>query len=255
MATGRSVLDGGLMRRSGGTASTQVQSQDQSQSGSGYGTGIGDGYFSGLDPNNMFGPSTKDGPRYDSPFYGVGAGDNRKGAGLYGLPPAFAGWSAPARYSFAPSLQFAEGAQQAADFYGGEMNKDYSKDLFSKSSDVYEAQARGARRKGEQGLARSGYSGTGGTSSPFASLQVQQEGMARAGALGSAARESVLNAQQIRSEAGRNYLNTLSQQLQALLVPAHLQAAAKGKVPTGGVGPNLIPSAMNAGAAFLNAAV
>lgn len=211
------------------------------------------GSFSGLDPNSQFGESTK---KYTgNPFYSVGQGDNRKGAGLYQLPPAFQGWSAPSRYSFAPALQYADAAQGAVDYFGGEMNKDYSKDLFSKSSDIYEAQARGARRKGEQGLARSGYSGTGGTSSPFAALQVQQEGLARAGALGTAARESVFHAQQMRSEMGRNYLNALGSQLQALLIPAHLQNAAKGKVPTGGIGPSLIGPAMNMASSFVNAAV
>jgi len=208
------------------------------------------GPYAGLDVGGAFGTTGSYGNT--NPFANVGGGDNRKGAGLYNLPEAFAGWSAPARYAFAPSLSYAQQLQPATDFYKSEMGKDYGNDLYNRSADIYEAQAKNARRLGQQGLARAGYGG-GGAVSPFASLQVQQESAARAGALGSAARESVLQAQQMKAESARNYQNSLSSWLQAMLVPAQLQAQASSKVPGTNLGPPLIGPAMNLAASGISA--
>ena len=190
------------------------------------------------------------GPNRD---YKPGPGGSNSGSGMYGLPKAFSGWSGPARYAFAPAMQYAEDAAPIAEFYKGEMDKDYQKDLYSRSSDIYEAQSKDAGRKRTQGLARAGYGG-GGAVSPFAALQVQQEAAARAGALGSAARESVFQAQAMRSEAARNYGNTLSSVFQALLTPAQIQASRKSRVPLGNTGPGIIGPALNAGASLIGAA-
>ncbi|MBM3276067.1 MAG: hypothetical protein FJZ00_13020 [Candidatus Sericytochromatia bacterium] len=175
------------------------------------------------------------------------------GAGMYGLPRAFSGWGAPAKYSFGPTMQYVDQMQPVADYYRGEMGKDYGTDLYSRSSDIYEAQNKDASRRRQQGLARAGYGG-GGAVSPFAALQVQQEAAARAGALGSAARESVLQAQAMRSEAARGYGNTLSSIYQAMMAPAQMQAARSAKVPIGPTGPSLVGPAMQLGASFLSAA-
>lgn len=175
------------------------------------------------------------------------------GAGMYGLPRAFSGWGAPARYAFGPAMQYVDQMRPVADYYKGEMGKDYGADLYSRSSDIYEAQNKDAARRRQQGLARAGYGG-GGAVSPFAAMQVQQEAAARAGALGSAAREAVFQAQAMRSEAARGYGNSLSSIYQALLAPAQIQASRSSKVPLGQTGPSLVGPAMNLGASFVGAA-
>lgn len=208
------------------------------------------GPFAGLNPSDYFGGGSNS--KSGSPFYPYSAGA-RLGSGLYGLPKAFSGWSAPARYAFAPALSYAQQAQPAIDYYKGEMGKDYGKQLYSLSSDIYESQAKDTRRKTEQGLARAGYGG-GGAISPFASLQVQQEAAARSGALGQAARESVLQAQAMKSQAANNYMNSIASYMQALLVPAQLQSASSAKNPVGSVGPSLIGPAISALGNFVGAA-
>lgn len=184
--------------------------------------------------------------------YGSSSG-NAKGGGLYGLPKAFSGWSGAAKYAFAPAMQYAEQSQPIMDYYKGEMGKDYESDLYNRSSEVYEAQNKDATRRRQQGLARAGYGG-GGAVSPFAALQVQQEAAARAGALGTAAREAVMQAQAMRSEAARGYGNSLSSVFQALLTPAQIQASRGARVPLGPTGPSIIGPALNAGASLIGAA-
>lgn len=208
------------------------------------------GPYAGFDPSSYFGTTGQYGNT--NPFTNVGAGDNRLGAGMYNLPQAFAGWSGAARGAFGPALDYASKVQPVADYYKGEMGKDYQADLYGRSSDIYDAQQKDASRKGQQGLARAGYGG-GGAVSPFAALQVQQEAAARAGTLGSAARESVLQAQQMKSEAGRNYMNSLSSYLQAMLVPYQLQSQSISKVPGAPMGPSLWGPAMNLGASAIGA--
>jgi len=185
--------------------------------------------------------------------YRSGKNGSPAGAGLYGLPKAFSGWSGAARYAFAPAMDYAEQMKPVQDYYKGEMGKDYQADLYGRSSDIYEAQNKDASRRRQQGLARAGYGG-GGAVSPFAALQVQQEAAARAGALGSAAREAVFQAQAMKTEAARNYGNSLSSVFQALLTPAQIQASRRSRVPLGNTGPGLIGPAMNAGAALIGAA-
>lgn len=187
-----------------------------------------------------------------SEFSGVGAGENRYGAGLYGLPAAFSGWTGAARYSLAPMLEYTNKSKLAQDLYKNDLSKDYQKDLYSISADTYEGQAKDARRRGNQAMAQAGYGGGGGTS-PFIGLQVQAESEARAGALGSAARYSVMQAQQMRAEAARGYLNSIAADLQAMLAPAQLQAAQTAKSPSGSVGPGYIAPAADAAAGVFDA--
>lgn len=209
------------------------------------------GPFQGLNPPGAFGNPYGISQPF-GPFVRTNQHD-QYGAGLYGLPDAFTGWSGPARYSLGPALSFSAESQPAIDYYKGQLGKDYSKELFGLSSDVYEGQAKSGRAAQEQGLARAGYGG-GGALSPFAGLQVQLETQARAGALGNAARQSVLQAQQIQAEASRSYLNAISQRLQALLTPAQLQNAGATKTPAGQIGPSYIGPALNLGASLINAA-
>lgn len=209
------------------------------------------GPFQGFNPANYFGSNQTPAAQQQLQVQGPFARQNQfdpYGAGLYGLPNAFQGWSGPARYAFGPGLAFSQQAQPAIDYYKGEMGKDYSSILYSQSADTINAQQDAARRQGQQRLAQAGYGG-GGLISPFAGLQVQQENLARAGALGSAARSSILQAQQMRSESARNYLNSIAQNMQALLTPAQLEISRSAKVPTTGgvsyIGPAL--SALSAG--------
>ncbi len=59
----------------------------------------------------------------------------------------------------------------------------------------------------------------------------------------------------MHAESARNYLNSISQYLQALLVPAQIQQAAGAKAPIGQLGPqSLVGPAMNVGASLIGAA-
>ena len=198
-------------------------------------------FFGAGDPGNMYNSSN------NSPF-----GFGERGQGAYGLPDAFTGWEAGARYSFLPALQYAQGLQPAIQHYQGALGKDWSSDLYGQSADAINAQFRGGRRLQDQSLARAGYRG-GATTSPFAAFQIQQEAAARSGQLGNAARMSVLQAQQMKDEAARGLQNTLASQMQALLAPAQFQSSISAKVPTQ-AGPSLLGPSMNLLSSFFNAA-
>lgn len=212
------------------------------------------GMFGTLDPAGMFGtlmdPTSAGRYQANGPFNPVNKYD-KPGAGLYGLPPAYAGWSAPARNSLFPTLLFSQQAEPAIAALKGQMNKDWTGELYNQSADIIDTQQQAAKREGEQRLARAGYGG-GGTISPFAGLQVQQENLARSGQLGNAARMSIMQGQQMKAEATRSYLNSIAQNMQALLTPAQLEVSRQAKVPIGG-GVSLIGPALNAAAAGIGA--
>lgn len=188
----------------------------------------------------------------NNPYWAVGVGDNRLGAGYYGLPPAFSGWTGAARYSIPLSQEYANKLNPVIEHFQKNMGKDYSKELYGLSADAYEGAQRSAKSQQEQGLARAGYGG-GGAVSPFAALQVQQEAQARAGAMGTAARQGVLQAQQMSDENARGLYNALGGWLQGLLVPSQLQAAQTSQSPTGQLTPSLWGPGLNAGAAAFGA--
>jgi len=212
------------------------------------------GPYSGFNPQDYFGtnqsPDLQQKLQQQGPFSRQNQYD-QYGAGMYGLPEAFAGWTGPARYAFGPGLAYSQQAQPATDLYRKQMNTDWASTLYGQSADVIDAQGQAAQRTGQQRLAQAGYGG-GGTISPFAGLQVQQENLARAGQLGNAARMSVMQGQQMQAEAGRNYLNSLAQNMQALLTPAQLEVSRQAKVPTSG-GISFIGPALNAAAAGIGA--
>jgi hypothetical protein len=220
----------------------------------GYRTPPSQGPYAGFNPQDFFGSSQT--PFFQNmlaqqgPFSRQSQNDPY-GAGMYGLPEAFAGWTGPARYALGPAMSYSQQAQPAMDMYRKQMGTDWTSTLYGQSADVINAQSQAAQRTGQQRLAQAGYGG-GGTISPFAGLQVQQENLARMGQLGSAARMSVLQGQQMQAEAGRNYLNSLAQNMQALLTPAQLEVSRQAKVPTSG-GVSYIGPALNAAAAGLGA--
>jgi len=209
------------------------------------------GPFTDFRPSDYFGAPVPPETRW-GPFVRRNLSD-QIGSGLYGLPEAFMGWQSASRYAFAPSLQYAGDMAPVLEQQRRDAGRDWAGDLYAASSDVAEAQFSDTRRRREQALARAGYGG-GGTISPFQAEQLQLEGQARAGVLGSAARESVLQAQSARAEASRNYLNSLSQRYQALLAPAMLQSAGVTRTSTGPVGPsNLIGPSFNLAASAIGA--
>lgn len=214
-----------------------------SAGGGGYGPTAGSPY-AGFSPQQIFGNAY--GSAGNSPYgpFNRTNSSDPYGGGLYGLPEAFQGWSGPARYAFAPAYNYAQQAQPAIDMYRKQMGTDWASTLYGQSADVINAQGQAAQRTGQQRLAQAGYGG-GGTISPFAGLQVQQENLARSGQLGNAARMAVMQGQQMQAEAGRNYLNSIAQNMQALLSPAQLEVSRQAKVPTTG-GPSLIGPALGA---------
>lgn len=177
------------------------------------------------------------------PFGSRGVMENRYGEGAYGLPAGFVGWSGPARYSLLPAASLAQNAQGATDLYKKQMGQDWAKNLYTTSTEAIDSQLAAGRQGRQQALAKAGYGG-GGTISPFAAAQVQQEDAARAGLYGTAARQAVLSAQQMESEAGRNYLNSLAQTFQALITPAQIETSRQAKVPTT-AGVNYLPAAIS----------
>ena len=76
--------------------------------------------------------------------------------------------------------------------------------------------------------------------------QLQNEAQARSGAFGEAARASVFQAEQMRSNAARGYQDTLANLYQAYMAPAYLQSAQNANVPTGQMGPQILPAAIGA---------
>lgn len=202
--------------------------------------------FGNFDPQSIFGTDPSQIGK-SNPYGGFNRTSPQEafGSGLYGLPPAFAGWTGASRYSFAPALQYAQGMQPLLDQQKQAMSKDWTKEFYGQSADIFNAQDSEAKAKRSQGLVQQGYGG-GGTISPFASLQLEQESMARAGALGTGARQAVIQSQQMQSQLGKDYQNSLATIMQALMTPAQLQAAQTGKVPVGGAGPSLIGPGLNA---------
>ena len=197
------------------------------------------GYF-GTDPNAR-------GQGQGGNFQGPWSPGNQSqfGTGMRGLPGTFQGWNAGARYAFGPGMQYDQKMQGVSDYYKKEMNTDYGKQLYGMSSDIAEKQFGEARRQGQQQMTRAGYGGGGGVS-PMASLQLSQEAEARSGALGLAARQAVLQAQQMRMGAAQNYQNVEANRMQAMLTPAMLQRAgtARGGLPS--MGPSLVGPAQGA---------
>jgi len=212
------------------------------------------GPWAGFNPADFFGsnqtPDLQQKLAQQGPFSRQNQYD-QYGSGLYGVPDAFIGWSGPARYGLGPAMSFSNQAQPAIDMYRKQMSTDWTSELYGQSADVINAQSQAAQRTGQQRLAQSGYGG-GGTISPFAGLQVQQENLARMGQLGSAARMSVMQGQQMQAESGRNYLNSIAQNMQALITPAQLEISRQAKVPTSG-GVSYIGPALSAAAAGLGA--
>jgi hypothetical protein len=206
----------------------------------------------GYDPRDIFGASPK-WPTNVNPFFSVGVGENRTGAGSYGLPPAYTGWGAPARNAVPFVFDYADRVDPTLESLRQDAGRDFEGELYGISSDTMEAQFSDAKRKREQGFAQAGYGG-GGTVSPFAAQQLQLEGAARAGQLGNAARQSVIQAQALKAEASRNYLNAVQSRLMAMLIPAQLQLGTSTKQPTGTIGPtSLAGPILNAGASVIGA--
>jgi hypothetical protein len=142
-------------------------------------------------------------------------------------------------------MQYDQQMQGVSDYYKGEMNRDYGKELYGISSDIAETQFTEARRQGQQAMTRAGYGGGGGVS-PMASLQLTQEAEARSGAMGLAARQAVLQAQQMRMGAAQNYQNVEANRMQAMLTPAMMQRAGSSRGGLPSMGPSLVQPAANA---------
>jgi hypothetical protein len=207
--------------------------------------------FGNFNPQQFFGTD----PTQIAPTNKYGGfnrtGGEQFGSGLYGLPPAFSGWTGPARYAFAPAMQYSQQMQPLLDQQRQGMTKDWTKELFGQSSDIINAQQGDASAKRSQSLAQQGYGG-GGQMSPFAGLQLEQESLARSGALGNAQRQAVLQSQQMQSQFGKDYQNSLATIMQAMLTPAQIQAGQTGKVPTSGNGPSLIGPGLSALGGLMN---
>ncbi len=207
--------------------------------------------IAGFNPTSFFGAQPA-GAYSGNPF--TGANKNQQGRGLEGLPDTFAGWTAPARYSFAPAGNFVQGVQPVADFFQNEMNTDYGSQLFGQSSQIIDSQFADAKRQQQDQLQRAGMGG-GSAVSPLASLALNEEAAARSGAYGTAARQSVLQAQQMKSQAAQSFQQTLAAMMQAMMAPAQFQASRNAAVPIGQVGPSpqgLIGPGLNALGGLLN---
>jgi len=218
----------------------------------GYG---GSGAFSSFNPQQFFGgaPASAYGQYSGNPFDRSGETNPKKvaGSGLGGLPGVFEGWDAAARYSFAPAGEFYNKMQPIADFFGQQRQKNIGAELFGTSAEAIDTQFGEAKRQQTQGLTRAGMSG-GSAVSPLASMALQQEAQARSGAFGTAARQAVLQAEAFQAQAARDEQNTLSSIMQAMLVPAQIQAARASNAPLGSVGPSLLGPGLGALGGFMN---
>ena len=207
------------------------------------------GFYGGFSPDDTFG--TDYGQDFN-PFTGVGAGENRRGAGAYGLPRSYSGWNAGARAAVPVAAGYERELTPLLQYLKGEMGRDMAGDLFSESADTIDANLQEGRRLSENEMTKGGYRGAS-AQSPFAALQLQLESAARAGALGTASRQSVLAAQERKLRIGGMFQNTLASLAQAWMAPSQMQAAASTKSPVGSVGPSYIPSIVQAGAGLISA--
>ena len=177
-----------------------------------------------------------------------GRGTKSHGRGAYGLPEAFSGWRAPARYAFTTASDFMDKAQPLADYYKGEMGKDYSGSLQEMSRTSIERGASESQRMGQQASTRAGLGGS--VSSPWDSFQTQIRMMASSGQMGIAAQQAEIQARGMKDRAALNLYNVYSGMYQAQMAPAQIQAAGGGNVPVGGAG----PSYLQGGAQFIQGA-
>lgn len=183
----------------------------------------------------------RSGPEGASRRFGFGhEGKHTTGSGAGGGPPQLRGWNAPARYSFMPAQQLWDQTSGLRDYLGKETQRDWEGDLFNRSKTQIDSAFSEGSRKQRQFAQRAGYGG-GDTVSPLMERHLETEAAARAGQYGSAAQEAVFNAQAMRSNANREFMNYLTQMYQAYLTPAQLQVAGNAQVPMGNVGPQVNP--------------
>lgn len=210
--------------------------------------------FSGINANRFFGAGWNQNTSYLTNPFQTPTGQDKayRGTGITQLPETFAGWEGAARYSFLPAMMYAQQSAPLGNFYRQQMNQDYGSTLFNQAKQQIGAQSGALRSQMQQASARSG-TGGGGATSPMAQYQLQNEAMARAGQLGTAARASVLQAQQMRTAGAQGYQNYLSSLYQALLAPAQFQTARHASSPVGQAGPSMVGPALNAVGGFLNA--
>jgi hypothetical protein len=126
----------------------------------------------------------------------------QQGLGSFGLGPAFNNWDAAARYSFAPAAAYEKQLQPSLDHFRGQMNKDWSGQLFNQSQQAINSQFGSMQAQRKQAGARSGSGGSAGVS-PMMQYQLNQEASARSGALGTAARQAVFQAEQMKTHRSR----------------------------------------------------
>lgn len=182
------------------------------------------------------------------------ANQAQRGSGARGLPKVFGGWNASSRAMFPVSGQYVNDMQPAMDLYKGQMDTDWASKLYGIQKGAVETQFGQARQQQQQGQQRAGTTG-GATVSPMFQHFMQTEAAARSGQLGDAARLAVLQAEQMKSQAAQNYMNTLSQRYQAQSAPMMLQAAKNSQSNIGSVGPGMMGPAMSGAGQFLGAAV
>ncbi len=214
--------------------------------------GASSGFLGGFNPDQTFGPYT--GPRGDqhNEFTGAGYPNAPPGAGVYGLPIAYNGWSPAARAAIPVASGYERGISPLLKFLQGEMGRDISGELFSRSQGIIDSNQAEGRRVSQNEMTKSGYRGAT-AQSPFAALQLQMESAARGGALGQAARQSVLAAQERKLQIAPTIQQMLASLSQAWLVPSQIQAGSVSRAPIGSVGPSYLPAGISSLAALLQA--
>ena len=191
-----------------------------------------DNFFQG-GSGSGFGPYSFGDPYTNSPGSGQPVPG---GAGAYNLPQAFDYWDAASRYAVPVAQGFLQETQPTADFFKGELGKDYSGILFNQARNQIDTGDRETGRMRTQAMTRSGLSGN--AVSPLAMMQLEQEQMARSGALGRASQMAVMQAQQMKSMAARGVHDIAASRMQALLAPARFQSAHGTETPMGYAGPS-----------------
>lgn len=219
--------------------------------------GGGGGFLGAWNPDQVYGPYYDPRPGFErqsvyNNFSGEGYPGSQPGAGAYGLPRSVNGWSPAARFAIPIAGAYEQQLSPVLGFLKNEMGRDIQGELFSRSMGITDTNLAEGRRLSENQFRQSGYRGAS-QQNPFMALQLQMEGAARGGALGTAARQSMLAAQERKLQIAPTIQQMLASEAQAWMGPAQLQAGSVSRTPVGSVGPSYLPSGINTLASLLQA--
>lgn len=174
-------------------------------------------------------------------IFGGSAGKKKSSSNFFdknAFPGPISNWPSAAQYAFAPAMQFGQDTQGIADYFKGEMNKDYSGELFNLARRQIDVGLSEGKRLGTEASTRAGFGGSAGSGNESFSSMMRM--IAGSGQMGIAAQNAELAARGMRSEAAQNLYNIMTGRYQAMMAPAQLRVTGQARVPVSAGGPSLL---------------